>query len=413
MNINEISKPVTVNSLNQNLAKLYGKRIDVDSFTLEQLQDARNKVRTKLSQIETTESFDAVHKDDGYQKSKLFLDILNREISEREDQLVEFSPENEKAADEEDIPQRGRKKKAKKTTEDDIPTIKAPKGPYKRKATQADQDADQEHEHDDGTFHSHAGGKKPHKHDKVDESEQLDEGLPVIALGLVALALGAYGTISSIMDNAERTAAVAHDNRALKMAIAMGEDSFESKIWGMRVQIVNGEAVPPKDAKKAIESSEVTEGKEDEAELVMAAKDMVNRVTGWMEDTAEMQTESMLELADAIRDELGIEQSDGFVGTVKPALEALYDTMETTRTALTTGVGMLTGEGAPIAEPMGAENEAPIGEPEMEPTVDQEAGDEFAAADAAAGGAEEAGRAKRESIERSRRLGTILSSKKK
>ena len=116
MNINEISKPVTVNSLNQNLAKLYGKRIDVDSFTLEQLQDARNKVRTKLSQIETTESFDTVHTDDGYQKSKLFLDILNREISEREDQLVEFSPENEKAADEEEIPQKGRKKKAKKTT---------------------------------------------------------------------------------------------------------------------------------------------------------------------------------------------------------------------------------------------------------------------------------------------------------
>ena len=396
MNINEISKPVTVDSLNKTLAERYGKRIDVDSFTLEQLQDARNKLRTKLSQIETTESFDTVHKNDEYQKSKLFLDVLNREIDVREDALVEFSPENEKAADEEDIP-----------------TIKAPKGPYKRKATQADQDADQEHEHDDGTFHSHAGGKKPHKHDKVDESEQLDEGLPVIALGLVALALGAYGTISSIMDNAERTAAVAHDNRALKMAIAMGEDSFESKIWGMRVQIVNGEAVPPKDAKKAIESSEVTEGKEDEAELVMAAKDMVNRVTGWMEDTAEMQTESMLELADAIRDELGIEQSDGFVGTVKPALEALYDTMETTRTALTTGVGMLTGEGAPMAEPMGAEDEASVGEPEMEPTVDQEAGDEFAAAGAATGGAEEAGRGKRESIERSRRLGTILSSKKK
>ena len=396
MNINEISKPVTVDSLNKTLAERYGKRIDVDSFTLEQLQDARNKLRTKLSQIETTESFDTVHKNDEYQKSKLFLDVLNREIDVREDALVEFSPENEKAADEEDIP-----------------TIKAPKGPYKRKATQADQDADQEHEHDDGTFHSHAGGKKPHKHDKVDESEQLDEGLPVIALGLVALALGAYGTISSIMDNAERTAAVAHDNRALKMAIAMGEDSFESKIWGMRVQIVNGEAVPPKDAKKAIESSEVTEGKEDEAELVMAAKDMVNRVTGWMEDTAEMQTESMLELADAIRDELGIEQSDGFVGTVKPALEALYDTMETTRTALTTGVGMLTGEGAPMAEPMGAEDEASVGEPEMEPTVDQEAGDELAAAGAATGGAEEAGRGKRESIERSRRLGTILSSKKK
>ena len=32
---------------------------------------------------------------------------------------------------------------------------------------------------------------------------------------------------------------------------------------------------------------------------------MVNRVTGWKEDTAEMQAESMLELGDAIRDEMG------------------------------------------------------------------------------------------------------------
>ena len=43
----------------------------------------------------------------------------------------------------------------------------------------------------------------------------------------------------------------------------------------------------------------IKEGAEDNAELVMASKDMVDRVTGWMEDTAEMQTESMLELADA------------------------------------------------------------------------------------------------------------------
>ena len=38
--------------------------------------------------------------------------------------------------------------------------------------------------------------------------------------------------------------------------------------------------------------------------------------------------------------------------------------------------------------------------------------DEFGAADAAAGGEEEAGRAKRESIERSRKIGQILSKKK-
>ena len=141
---------------------------------------------------------------------------------------------------------------------------------------------------------------------------------------------------------------------------------------------------------------------------------MVDRVTSWMEDTAEMQTESMLELADAIRDEMGMQQSDAFVGTVKPALEAMYDVMETTRAALTQGVGMLTGEGEAPAPDMGAELPAePEGDvdAEMEPTVD--ADDEFAAAEAGTGGEEEAGREKRESIEMSRRIGQILAGSKK
>ena len=99
--------------------------------------------------------------------------------------------------------------------------------------------------------------------------------------------------------------------------------------------------------------------------------------------------------------------------TVKPALESMYAAMETTRAALTQGVGMLTGEGeAPEAE-IGAEPDpdAPAVDAEMEPTVDQD--DEFAAAEAGVGGEEEAGRAKRESIEMSRRLGQILAGSKK
>ena len=78
-----------------------------------------------------------------------------------------------------------------------------------------------------------------------------------------------------------------------------------------------------------------------------------------MEDTAEMQTESMLELADAIRDEMGSEAAEAFTAQVKPALEAMYGVMETTRIALTGGVGMLTGEGEPM-DTMGAE------EPDMD-----------------------------------------------
>jgi hypothetical protein len=288
MNIKEISKPVTAQSLNENLAKRFGKRITLDKFTLEQLQDARNKVRTKLSQVETTESFDTVYKED-YQKSKMFLDVLNAAIKERENIA-------EKA-----------------------------KNPYAVGMAQAMKTT---------------GDKPPLKKSTITKAHKI--------------------------------------------------------------------------AKKVEKNNEsvIREGAEDAAELVMAAKNMVDRVTGWMEDTAEMQTESMLELSDAIRDEMGQAQSEAFVNAVKPALEALYSTMEETRTALTQGVGMLTGE---VTEPETIGSEEPELEPELEPTVDDEeipADDEFAAAAPAVGGEEEAGRAKRESVDLSRRLGTILSKKK-
>ena len=84
MLINEFSKPITVKSLNENLAKRYGKTIDVDKFTTEQLMNARNKLRTTLSQVETNESFDSVHTSDTYQKNKLFLELLNTALSERD-----------------------------------------------------------------------------------------------------------------------------------------------------------------------------------------------------------------------------------------------------------------------------------------------------------------------------------------
>ena len=151
----------------------------------------------------------------------------------------------------------------------------------------------------------------------------------------------------------------------------------------------------------------------------MASKDMVDRVTGWMEDTAEMQTESMLELADAIRDEMGAEKSEAFTNAVKPALEAMYTAMESTREALTNGVGIVTGEGEPV-DAMGADD--PEADPAMEPTVDAEepavdpetgeATDDFGTDAAAAGGEEEAGRETRESIARSRKIGTLLAGKK-
>ena len=364
MQIRDINKPVNSKTLNETMAKKYGTKLNVDTFTLEQLQDARNKLRTKLSDIETNESFSGLSQNKTYSKNKLFLDVLNAAISERSE------------IDEGDIPAGLKayqdKKKGKSSDKEDkkAKTPKDGKMPMDDNGTPDDKSDD-----------------KPAFLKKKNEA--------VVKEGAVKAVCKECGDTFG-----KPTTDCKNDCNDPTQDCWVKESDYmkESKHIDEGKDIINNYF------------TKLIEGEEDKAELVMASKDMVDRLTGWMEDTAEMQSESMLELADAIRDEMGAAQSETFTQTVKPALEQLYASMETTRVALTTGVGQLTGEGE-VIEPMGDE---PAMDADMEPTVDAEAPaeDDFAAAEAAMGGEDEAGRAKRESINLSRRLGTILSSRK-
>ena len=306
MLLKEFSKPITVKTLNENLSKRFGKQVNVSAFTNEQLEDARNKLRTMLSQVETNESFESVNTNDTYQKNKMFLDVINAEIAERDEST------------------------------------------------------------DESVVHE---GKYEYFDDKA-----------------------------SAQAHAEKHGGKVYTN------------SGKGNTGGKNTHVVIKDSIDK-------EGTVVKEGAEEQATLVMAAKDMVDRITGWMEDTAEMQTESMLELGDKIRDEMGIDQSETFINTVKPALGSLFTSLESTRDSLTSGVAILTGEGAP--DTMG--DEVPADDDmDMEPTVDAdmeadapEGDDEFAAADASVGGDEPDDRGKRESVELSKRLGLLLADSKK
>ena len=92
------------------------------------------------------------------------------------------------------------------------------------------------------------------------------------------------------------------------------------------------------------DSKEVKEGVEEQSELILAAKDMMDKVTGYLEDLASMKTEGMLELADRIRDEMGADKADAFLQKIQPAIEQAEATLTTTRQELDNGVRILTGE---------------------------------------------------------------------
>jgi len=147
------------------------------------------------------------------------------------------------------------------------------------------------------------------------------------------------------------------------------------------------------------------EGEEGKAELIMAVKDMVDKFTGWSEDIAQMQAQTAMEMADAIRDEMGSDAAEQFTAGVQPSLDAAFQAVKAAREALNSQVGTLTGN-AP--EPMGAEPEADMDAdadaelpPDEEIPVEPEAGDETPPE----------GREKRESIERRNRLAKLLVSR--
>ena len=159
-----------------------------------------------------------------------------------------------------------------------------------------------------------------------------------------------------------------------------------------------GQALSP-DEKKQVSKMLQTEGVEEQSELILAAKDMMDKVTSFLEDLASMKTEGMLELADRIRDEMGADKADAFLQKIQPAIEQAESTLTTTRQELDNGVRILTGEEV-ASEPMGADDTMDM-DTDLD-SLDSEGGeedDEFGASDAEAGGTEPEGREQRESKE--------------
>jgi hypothetical protein len=156
------------------------------------------------------------------------------------------------------------------------------------------------------------------------------------------------------------------------------------------------------------------EGEIQQASAIVTAKTMVDRVGRWIEELSGMENETLLQLGDSIRDEMGQEQAKAFIEAVAPAIQAALDNLKQTRDTLSTGVRSLASgeppEGMLGAEPeMGGEMGMDMASPDTmnEPGMDAEE-DPFAAAEPGAGGMETTGREQRESIDRQSRLMKIL-----
>ncbi len=153
----------------------------------------------------------------------------------------------------------------------------------------------------------------------------------------------------------------------------------------------------------------IMESEMGKSQAILAAKDMVDSIQDMLEDVSKMQNEQMPALLDTIRDQIGMEQAEQFKTSVGTLLASMVDQLSTARETADQAARLLAGE--QIAQPMGMgggmdggmgggmdggmgggmDGGMPSGA-EMGSDLDT---DEFAATDAAVGGAEALGREKR------------------
>jgi len=326
MQIRELSKPITANQLNESLAKTFGYKLNLEQFTEAQLEDARNKLRTKISQFEVSESYDSVNESPEYQKTRMFLDVVNQALAERADQVKpDFADIDSDDDEKESMKQAAADKKAK---------LK----------------------------------KKVHA-DKL-KTKAMEHSVP-------------ESWINSALSRIELDEA---DSDELAAELTTRYDLSENQ---------------------ANYIVYLAEGEEEKAHNIMSTKDMVDRVTGWLDDVSEMRAEQLLQLLDSIRAELGAQTAEQYTQAVRPALDELYQHLEQTRSHLHSALSVVSG--GDQGEMMGAEQPgADMGAGMPQPGMPGEEGGE--------GGEETTppmGREMRETAAYSRRLGQMLASKKK
>ena len=120
----------------------------------------------------------------------------------------------------------------------------------------------------------------------------------------------------------------------------------------------------------------------DQAELVLAAKDMGDRLQKMAEDLASMQVEDLMPLVAAMKEQMGPEKAGAFESAADSALSGALDSVKSAKESHDNAVLALQGE-APIETDMDMEGPAPEDEMSLEPgepEMEVDMGDEEAMA---------------------------------
>ena len=119
-------------------------------------------------------------------------------------------------------------------------------------------------------------------------------------------------------------------------------------------KLVAGAALMKTEARLRNAYRVLRESEVQQAQVVLAAQDMVDKMQSMLEDTTEMQFKELPALVDSIRNQIGIEQATQFNSDVTAALQGLVQNLQGSKQQLETALGVVTGQPAALDTSMAA-----------------------------------------------------------
>jgi hypothetical protein len=389
--------------INESIEKTFGQRLNLESFDLPKLEDARNKLRTQIHDARSQSGFNENIENEAMTKAQWMLDAINAEIAEREEFIADAGPaevEEGFGSIEEEVV------KIMKQFDEDMLEIGGYGDPDIEGIASLLRQGDVEGALDEvyGSYSDQDGGELRNMDDYMDDLEAEfqelaqggddDEGGETDdAYALSSAGFGSDEDYESVNNEGGRDAyqrdydssvngmgrrerendegnteppnnfAVSINGKQWKVFKGRGQyadDSaerkhyYQLKDWAAKksestgkkweVNVTGAPATESIQRTQGESMSNLREGEVQQASAIVTAKTMVDRVSRWIEELSGMENDTLLQLGDSIRDEMSQEQAKTFISSVAPAIQQALENLKTTRETLATGVRMLTGE---------------------------------------------------------------------
>jgi hypothetical protein len=150
-----------------------------------------------------------------------------------------------------------------------------------------------------------------------------------------------------------------------KLAAALKKSSAGQTLNPEEQKLVAGAAMMQAESRLRRAMKRLNESEVQQAQVVLAAQDMVDKMQGMLEDVTELQFKELPALVDSIKNQVGIDQATQFNQDATAALAGLVQNLQGAKQQLDAALNVVTGQapaGAAAAGAMGADIAAGAGD---------------------------------------------------